>query len=102
MDDISKELKDIQVTVGEQIQEACYFKTLDVVRDLGSPELVDGSVPLEAWMGIAQAIADASGYRVVLEGAVMKELNDNPGTFQIVGHVEIAAAEPTLFHTDIS
>src|SRR5262249_6157792 len=85
MDDISKELKDIQVTVGEQIHEDCYFKTLDLVRDLGSPELLDGSVPLEAWMGIAQAMADASGYRVVLEAAVMKERTTTPTYFRRSG-----------------
>jgi hypothetical protein len=50
MDDLSKELQDLHNAVGNQIHEACYFKTLEIVEHLGSPELVDGSVPLEAWM----------------------------------------------------
>lgn len=97
MDDISKEVQDIHEAVGQPIHEDCYFKTLEIVRDLGTPELIDGSVPIEAWMGIAQAMADASGYRVVLGAAVMKEKDDNPDVFQTVGYVEVAAAEPTVF-----
>jgi hypothetical protein len=97
MDDLSKELQDLHNAVGDRIHETCYFKTLEIVEDLGSPELVDGSVPLEAWMGMAQAMADASGYRVVLEASLMKEMDDNPDLFQTVGYVEIAAAQPTLF-----
>jgi hypothetical protein len=49
-------------------------------------------VPLEVWTGIAQALADASGYRIVLQAAITEPVNDAPNTHRITGHREIARA----------
>jgi hypothetical protein len=76
--------------------EEYYVKTLQMVKDLGSPALVDGSVPFEVWKGIVQVIADASGYRVTFE-AVMKQDTDDRNRFWVVGHHKVANS--TLFHT---
>jgi len=99
MEDESKELQGIYRAAGEQLEEEYYFKTLQMVQDLGSPALIDGSVAFEAWKGIAQAMADASGYRVVLQAARMEEIKCTPGTFRVCENVEIAHADPTLFRT---
>jgi hypothetical protein len=68
-----------------------------MVHDLGSPALVDGSVAFEAWAGIAQAMADASGYRVTFDAAVMEEDKDDPQCRRITAYRNCAAFEPTLF-----
>jgi len=98
MDDVATELQKIHEEIGAQVHDECYLKTLNqVVAELGSPDLVDGSVPFEVWMGISQAIADASGYRVVLQRAVLESSKKDPEQFSTVGFVDVAVAEPALF-----
>jgi hypothetical protein len=53
MEDESRALQGIYEGVGEQIEEEYYFKTLPMVKDLGSPAFVDGSFPFEVWKGIS-------------------------------------------------
>ena len=59
----------------------------------------DCPVPLEVWTGILQAVADASGYRIVLQAEILEPLSDDQNTLRIVGHREIASADPMVFVT---
>jgi len=52
---------------------------------------------LEAFTGIAQALADAPGYRIVLQVDLVEPVVGEPGTERIVGYHEVASAEPTSF-----
>lgn len=84
---------------GVEIMENYYIQFSQI---LGNLELFSefagaGPVPLEVWTGFAQALADASGYRVTLEVAILNPVKDCSGTSLIVGRREIATVEPTLF-----
>lgn len=70
-----------------------------ILENLGLFSEFAGSVPvpLEVWIGIAQALADASGYFVILETAILEPVNESSGTSRIVDRRETAALEPTLF-----
>jgi hypothetical protein len=46
---------------------------------------------------MAQAFADASGYRISLQGAVLKPRDGELIEYRIVGYREVAGTEPTLF-----
>lgn len=96
MDDCLKELQALNLAVGEKLEEEYYWKTLKVLKNLG-PCDGDPSVPLEVWIGIAQALSDSSGCRIALEGAVLKPLPENSVSGEILGYREIAHAEPTLY-----
>jgi hypothetical protein len=56
-----------------------------------------GPVPLEVWTGIAQALADGSGYSVILNAEILEPIKDSQGAYRRVGKREIAAVEPSLF-----
>jgi hypothetical protein len=48
-------------------------------------------------MGVAQAMADASGYRVVLQAVIVQPTADDPKIEHIVGHREIGLGDPMVF-----
>ncbi len=56
-----------------------------------------GSFPPEVWTGLAQAMADASGYRVVLQAAVLKVSSEVPNSYETVAHRDVTITDPTLF-----
>jgi hypothetical protein len=56
-----------------------------------------GDVPLEFWTAFAQVLADASGYRVTLQAAILEPLREDADKSRIVGHREVMVAEPNLF-----
>jgi len=89
MDPEERELQKLNAAVGDQIHEE-YWVRMGTFRE----EL--GDLPLEARTGIAQAVADFLGCRVILQGAVMESIPHDPDTFCIVGHREIMRADPTL------
>jgi hypothetical protein len=53
--------------------------------------------PFEIWLGLAQALADASGYRIVLQAAVVEPIEGKPETFRTAGWKDVASVEPALF-----
>lgn len=53
--------------------------------------------PLEVFAGIAHALADASGYRVVLQAPEVAAADGDPELLQAVGLREVASAGPVLF-----
>jgi len=63
------------------------------LKDLGQ----DSLTPLEVCEGIAQASADVSGYRVVLQAALHGPTEGNSDILQTIGHEEVASADPTFF-----
>jgi len=78
--------EDYHITFGKLLGEFGLFEDGD-----------SGPVPLEVWRGVARAIADASGYRVVLQAAIVQPTGDDPNVERIVGHREIGICEPMVF-----
>jgi hypothetical protein len=78
----------------------CKFNA--ILGDLGLQPDRDGrvSVALEVWVGIEQDLADASGYHVVLQGAILEPIEGSQNTFRTVGLRDLATAEPTLYVTE--
>jgi len=91
-----RELSTLIKETGDQIFEGHYSKFCDLLNSVELSEQY-GPVPLEVWTGIAQALADASGYRIVLQAGITEPVNDAPNTYRIAGYCEIARADPTLF-----
>ena len=65
---------------------------------LGLSELNNGDpVPLEVWIGLAQAIADVSGLKVSFQAATLQPVAGDQNQEKIVDYREVASADPTLF-----
>ena len=80
----------------ERLIEDCYFKYGESLDALGLSDS-DGPVPLELWNAVAQALADASGYRIVLQAEILELIDGEQGCYQSVGHAEVASSDPTFF-----
>jgi len=52
---------------------------------------------LELWRALAQAFADASGYRIVLQAEVLELIDGKPDRHCSAGQREVASANPTCF-----
>ena len=88
VDDTGEELMlDYYNKISEALERQKVFSELDQ----------HGEVPLEFWTACAQVLADASGYSVTLQAALLEPLQHASGESQIVGHREVAVAEPNLF-----
>ncbi len=84
---------------GGELTEGYYSQFSQILENLGlfSEFAGTGPVPLEVWTGIAQALADASGYSVILKAEILEPSRDDPETYRSVGKREIAKVTPTLF-----
>ena len=91
-----QELSTLLEKTGEIIAEDYYLNFLKFLAKLGFPE-TDSPVPLELWSALAQAFADASGYRIGLQAAVLEPIDGESARYRAVGHREVASAEPTFF-----
>jgi len=91
-----QELATLMEETGERIAEDYYFSFLEFLAELNIPD-TDCPIPLQLWTAIAQAFADASGYRVSLQAVMLEPINGEPGSYRTVGHREAASVEPTLF-----
>ncbi len=84
--------------MGKKLTEEYHSKFSDLLGALDLFELsTEDPIPLETWIGVAQALADASGYRFVLQTTVLESLADSPGTYRTVGYRGVASAKPSLF-----
>jgi hypothetical protein len=97
-----KRLQELSLLIketGDEVIDEYYWKFSQILENLGLfSELAGaGPVPLEVWSGIAQALADASGYSVILKAEILEPSTDDPKTYRSVGKREIAIVEPTLF-----
>jgi hypothetical protein len=84
---------------GDDISREYYCKGSKILGNLGLFSELEskGPVPLEVWTGIVQALADASGYRIILQAAILEPIEDSPDMMRTVGQREIVTVEPTLF-----
>ena len=75
-----------------------YSRCSEFLASIGlHSELDNGeSIPLEIWVGLAQALADASGYRVNLQAQVLEPVSD-PNRFKLAGLREMATVLPHHF-----
>ena len=94
----SQNLEDAEISAvlsetGHNVTDEYHTLFCQVLHDLVPHEFV----PLEIWLGLARAFADASGYRISLQAAIVKPCEQEPGTDHILGWRETANAEPILF-----
>ncbi len=71
-----QELSALYEKAGTELEEEYYSKVGGILDELGLFEPNHGPVPPEIWFGIAQAIADASGYRLVLAPPILTSENN--------------------------
>jgi len=67
----------------------------DLLQELGLDEEENGPIPLQVWEGIAQAIADFSGYRISIQAAVFGPVNEK-GVLHLIEEPEVASGEPVF------
>ena len=68
-----QELSTLIEEAGDELTEEYRIKFSELFEDLNLHDGGhDGPIPLETWMGVAQAMADASGYRVVLQAVIVQ------------------------------
>ncbi len=94
-----RELSLLMQETGDDISHEYYCKGSEILGSLGLFSESESGCPLllEVWTGVVQAIADASGYRIILQAATVEPIENNPYMMRIVGQREIAPVEPTLF-----
>jgi hypothetical protein len=95
-DGLEQELSTLLEETGEKISNDYYFAFWELLDRLDLPHS-ENPVPLTLWVAMAQAFADASGYRISLQGAVLKPRDAEQIEYRIVGYREVAGTEPTLF-----
>ncbi|HEV2399568.1 MAG TPA: hypothetical protein VGS27_21670 [Candidatus Sulfotelmatobacter sp.] len=94
-----QEMKNLLQDTADDVLSDYYGKCSDFLARLGLHSELDDkeSIPLEIWVGIAKALADASGFRVSLQVQVNEPLKDDPRWFKNAGLREIEAAPPHHF-----
>lgn len=91
--------KDEMLALAEEVEEGIEEEwSIHASRILGKYRLGWGhpKLPICAWRGIAQAVADASGFRIVIRVEEFEECEE-AGTFRVVGSRKIAELEPWIF-----
>jgi hypothetical protein len=83
--------------VGENLFYEYYERFLDLFNDFEVGYGYDHPTPLEIFFGIAQALADVSGYRIVLEVELLEPIEGDPETLRKVGNQEVASFDSTFF-----
>ena len=97
-DEEMQKLSTLIEEAGDELMEEYYVKFSELFAELNLHDYGnDGPIPLEIWLGVAQALADASGYRVVLQAAIVQPSADDPNIEHIVGHREVGVVVPMLF-----
>ncbi len=95
--DRPNELPTLLDEVAQELTERCHSEFNAFLSEkLGFSE-EDDPIPLEVCMGIAQGLADASGFRVVLQAAVLEPVEGEPNMLREIGQREVGAANPSLF-----
>jgi hypothetical protein len=93
-DQLMQELSALVEETGARISEHYHFAFIELLAQLNVPDAYS-PIPLELWVAIAQAFADASGYRISLQAAVLEQTEASD--YRVVEHREVAGVEPTLF-----
>jgi hypothetical protein len=84
---------------GDEIEEDYDWRFCEVLGKLGlmSEGWGGDPVPPEVWTGMARALADASGYHIILQSEILKPIEDSPGIYRSVARHEVAHIEPTVW-----
>jgi hypothetical protein len=93
MSTIDDELSSMLQETGEHIIEDYLDIFFEIFDDLKIGPYYP-PLPLEVLQGIAEAFADASGYRVILQADVMEPVEGEPDIYRTIGHEDIVVAEP--------
>ena len=97
-ENIQQELSALMKKTGDEIEDDYHIRFSGILDKLGFSEGWGGDpVPLEVWTGIAQALADASGYHFILQAELLEPIKDSPGMCRSVGRREIAHIEPLVW-----
>jgi len=91
-----QELNTLQQDVAEQITAEWHEKFCHVFGRHGFG-YGDPPVPLAVWQGVAQAMADASGFAIAIQVTVVEADQEDPHLSRCVGHRSVALLEPLLF-----
>jgi hypothetical protein len=95
---LERELSLLNREVGNALTDEYYDKRVELIDDLGMLEPDDdGPVPIEAWAGIARALADASGCRVILQSHIIDADQEGSDSGNVVGYREVAVGDPLLY-----
>lgn len=95
-DSKTDELSNLMKIVAQDLIDEAYFKFCEVFdeRDfVDEPE----NAPLEPWIGINEVLANVSGYKVVLQAAIVEPTSDDEDILQFKGYAEVASSEPVTF-----
>jgi hypothetical protein len=92
----AEELSALIKTVRENLFNEYHERFSELFNDFGLGYEYDPT-PLEIFAGIAQALADVSGYRIVLQAEVLEPIEGDPNMKRSVGHLAVAHLEPTIF-----
>jgi hypothetical protein len=92
-----QELSALYEKTGQEVEDHYHSKFLEILEEV---DLFEGPVPPEVWFGIAQAIADCSGYRLVLQAAIL-EPTEQPKTYRTVGHREVRSADSMVWVREV-
>ena len=87
------ELSELPKQVGEDLTDEYDFKFCEAVGEVEPTECA----PFEVWRGLAHALADVSGYRIVLQTAVLEPIPEERASFRTIGWKDVASVEPNLF-----
>ena len=93
---ITSALANLVREIGETVAEEYYQTFIDFANRLGISER-QGIVPMEIWKGLAQALADCSGYTIVLQVDIIVPTTASPETWISVGKEDSLIVEPTIF-----
>ena len=94
--ELMQELSTLIEETGERIAEDYYFAFFEFLTKINLSD-TDCPIPLKLWTAIAQAFADASGYRIGLQATFLEPVDGEPTHYRVVEHREVASVEPTLF-----
>ncbi len=81
--------------VAQQIWEEYYLKFSEFLTQ-HEFSYHTAPLPFAAWSGIAHALADASGLRVILQAAILEADKDDPERLRLIENREVDVAEPVF------
>ena len=89
-------IKETEKKTVVEIVDRYYYAFLEFLTELGFSE-TDGHVPPELWVTIAQAFADTSGYRIVVQAEILEPIKAKTLVYRSVGRREVVSADLSLF-----
>ena len=96
-DESDHEFKELIREERERIEFEYSMKFIDFAKQVGAGD-ADRAGPIEVWKGIASALADCSGLRVVLQAPVLA-LSEDGKYYRCDGYQEVFRGDPALFVT---